>query len=107
MLYWNEIINDLAKYYLRGFVVHVLKFIWRSYKCSMCQPFVTRHQYDSLILPKQTWAYTTVAAILPFWYHGRWSGADVTKECLEKNFPLSSTLLRKLCVHYVNGFDTT
>jgi hypothetical protein len=23
-------------------VVHVWKFIWRSYKCSMCEPFVTR-----------------------------------------------------------------
>jgi hypothetical protein len=29
------------------------------------------------------------------------------KECLEKNFHLSSTLLRKLCVYYANGFDTT
>jgi hypothetical protein len=24
-----------------------------------------------------------------------------------KNFHLSSTLLRKLCVHHANGFDTT
>jgi hypothetical protein len=31
--------------------------------------------------------------------------ADVTKECLETNFHLSSTLLLKLCVHYSNGFD--
>jgi hypothetical protein len=54
MLYWNEIINDLAK-----------------------------------IL---TW---------------RWRGVNVTKECLEKNLYLSCTLLRKLCVHYANGFDTT
>jgi hypothetical protein len=29
------------------------------------------------------------------------------KEGLEKKFHLSSTLLRKLCVHYANGFDTT
>jgi hypothetical protein len=28
-----------------------------------------------------------------------------TKECLETNFHLSSTLLCKLCVHYTNGFD--
>jgi hypothetical protein len=27
------------------------------------------------------------------------------KEYLEKNFDLSSTLLRVLCVHYANGFD--
>jgi hypothetical protein len=47
MLYWNEIINELAKY------------------------------------------------------------LQNTKECLEKNFRLSSTLLRKLCVHYANGFDIT
>jgi hypothetical protein len=32
-------------------------------------------------------------------------GADVTKECLETKFHLSSTLLNKLCVHYANGFD--
>jgi hypothetical protein len=32
--------------------------------------------------------------------------ADVTKKCLETNFHLSSTLLRKLCVHYANSFDT-
>jgi hypothetical protein len=34
-----------------------------------------------------------------------WLGADVTKECLETNFHLSSTLLSKLFVHYANGFD--
>jgi hypothetical protein len=28
--------------YLHVFVVHVFKFIGRSYKCSMCEPFVTR-----------------------------------------------------------------
>jgi hypothetical protein len=33
-----------------------------------------------------------------------WRGSDVTKECLETNFHLSSTLLRKLCVHYANSF---
>jgi hypothetical protein len=54
MLYWNEIINDLAK---------ILTWPWR--------------------------------------------GADVTKECLEKCFNLSSMLLHKLCVHYANGFDAT
>ena len=50
---------------------------------------------------------TSVAAILLQWCQGRWRGADVTKECLEKNFHFSSTLLRKLCNHYANGFDTT
>jgi len=29
------------------------------------------------------------------------------KEHLEKSFHLSSALLRKLCVHYANDFDTT
>ena len=28
--------------YLHGFAVHVFKFIWRSDKCFMCEPFVTR-----------------------------------------------------------------
>jgi len=66
-----------------------------------------RYQYDSLILSKGTWAYTTVAAILFQWYQGHWCGADVMKEYLEKNFHLSSMLLRKLCVQYANSFDTT
>jgi hypothetical protein len=29
------------------------------------------------------------------------------KNAWEKNFHLSSTLLRKLCVHYANGFGAT
>jgi hypothetical protein len=29
----------------------------------------------------------------------------VTKETLETNVRFSSTLLRKLCAHYANGFD--
>jgi hypothetical protein len=28
--------------YLHGFAVHVFKFIWQSYKCSMFEPFVTQ-----------------------------------------------------------------
>jgi hypothetical protein len=44
-------------------------------------------------------------AILLQWCQGRWRGAGVTKECLETTFRLSSTLLRKLCVNYANGFD--
>jgi hypothetical protein len=60
-----------------------------------------RYQYDSRILPKQTWAYpvNTGNSCCDV------KGADVTKECLETNFHLSSTPLRKLCVHYANGFD--
>jgi hypothetical protein len=58
-----------------------------------------RYKYDSLILYKQTWA------ILIHWCQGNWYGGEVTKECLETNFHLSSTLLRKLCFHYANGFD--
>jgi len=75
----------------------------------LCVNFLShdRYQYDSLIQSKQTLAYTIVAAILFQWCQGRWRGVNVTKECLEKKFHLSSTLLRKLCVHYANGFDTT
>ena len=36
---------------------------------------------------------TTVTVILLQWCQGRWRCADVTKECLEKNFHLSSALL--------------
>ena len=43
MLYWNEIINDLAK---------ILTWF-----CSACLLSHDRYQYDSLILSKQTWAY--------------------------------------------------
>jgi ribosome-associated toxin RatA of RatAB toxin-antitoxin module len=57
-----------------------------------------RYQYHSLILSKQTWANPHQHL------QGRWLSADVTKECLETNFHLSSKLLRKLCVHYANGF---
>jgi hypothetical protein len=64
-----------------------------------------RYQYDSLILSKQTWAYTRQHVQQLLWCQGRWRGADVTKECLETSFHLSSTLLRKLCVHYGNGFN--
>jgi hypothetical protein len=60
-----------------------------------------RYQYDSLIVSKQTWAYpvNTCNSCCDV------KGADVTKECLGTNFNLSSTLLRKLCVHYANGSD--
>jgi hypothetical protein len=66
----------------------------------MCEPFLShdRYHYDSLILSKQTWAY-------PRQHLQQLTCADVTKECLETYFHLSSTLLRKLCVHYANGFD--
>jgi hypothetical protein len=64
-----------------------------------------RYQYDSLILSKQTWAYPRQHLQQLLWCQGRWRGTDVTKEYLETNFHLSSTLLRKMCVHYANGFD--
>jgi hypothetical protein len=64
-----------------------------------------RCQYDNLILSKQIWAYPRQYLQQLLRCQGRWRGADVTKECLETNFHLSSTLLRKLCVHYANGFD--
>jgi hypothetical protein len=63
------------------------------------------YQYDSLILSKQTWAYPRQHLQHLLWCQGRWRGVDVMKECLESNFHLSSALLRKLCVHYANGFD--
>jgi hypothetical protein len=58
-----------------------------------------------LILSKQTSTYPRQHLQQLLWCQGCWHGADVTKECLETNFHLSSTLLRKLCVHYANGFD--
>jgi hypothetical protein len=58
-----------------------------------------RYQYDSVILSKQTWAYPRQHLQQLLWY------AELTKECLETNFHLSSTLLRKFCVNYANGFD--
>jgi hypothetical protein len=64
-----------------------------------------RYQYYSLILSKQTWAYPRQHLQQLLWLQGRWRDADVTKECLETNFYLSSTLLCELCVHYANGFD--
>ena len=60
-----------------------------------------RYQYDSLILSKQTWAYPRQHLQQLLWcvvsvrLNLRGSGGMKT---------LSSTLLRKLCVHYANGF---
>jgi hypothetical protein len=63
-----------------------------------------RYQYDSLILPKQTeHILSTLETAVVMSRALTW--CDVTKECLETSFHLSSTLLRKLCVHYANGFD--
>jgi hypothetical protein len=72
----------------------------------VCEPFVTRQ-----ISIRQSDSVQTDLSICCqqlqklFWRQGRWRGADVTKECLETNFHLSSTLLRKLWVHCANGFD--
>jgi hypothetical protein len=67
-----------------------------------------RYQYDSLILSKQTWAYPCQHLQQLLWciISVRLNLPEV-EECLETNFHLSSTLLRKLCVHYANGFDNT
>jgi hypothetical protein len=43
--------------YSHGFVVHVFKFIWRSYICSVRAFCHTTDINTSLILSKQTWAY--------------------------------------------------
>jgi hypothetical protein len=58
--------------YVHGFVVHVFKFIWRSYKCYMYEPFVTRQisirQYNSvqtdLSIPSSTLATADVVLTL-------------------------------------------
>jgi hypothetical protein len=73
----------------------------------LCVSLLSRYkyQYDSLILSKQTWAYPGQHLQQLLWCQGHWRGADITKECLETNFHLSSILLRKLCVHYPNSFD--
>jgi hypothetical protein len=63
------------------------------------------NQYDSLILSKQAGPYPRRHLQQLLWCQGRWRGVDDTKECLETNFHLSSRLLRKLYVHYANGFD--
>jgi hypothetical protein len=105
MLYWNEIIMISPKY-LHGFVVHVFNFIWRRYKCSLCEPFVTRQisiRLSNYVPTDLSISCQQLQQLL--WCQGRWRGADVMKERLETNFHLSSTLLRKLCVHYGNGFD--
>jgi hypothetical protein len=105
MLYWKEIINDLTKPLTR-FCSKYFKFIWRSYKCSVCEPFVT---WQISILQSNS-VQTDLSISCQqlqqlLWCQGCWRGADVMTECLETNFHLSSMLLRKLCVHYANGFD--
>ena len=83
--------------------------LYDEVKNVMCVSLLShdRYQYDSLGLSKQTWAYTTVAAI---WFSNV-EVADVVltsrNDAWKKNFNLSSTLLRKLWVHYADGFDTT
>ena len=63
-----------------------------------------RYQYDSLNLSKQTWAYPrqhlATAVVMRCFSSFKLTGSGGTKT-------LSSTLLRKLCAHYANGFDTT
>jgi hypothetical protein len=46
MLYWNEIINDLAKY-LHGFVIHVLR-LYAKVTNVLCLSLLShdRYQYD-------------------------------------------------------------
>jgi hypothetical protein len=85
----------------------MFKSLYDEVKNVLCVSLLShdRYQYDSLILSKQTWAYPRQHLQQLLWYQGRYRGADVTKECLQTNFHLSSTLLRKLCVHCANGFD--
>jgi hypothetical protein len=74
----------------------------------MCEPFVTRQisiRYVNSVQTDLNISLSTLATAVVMSRALTW--CDVTKECLEKNFRLSSTLLRKLCVHYANGFDTT
>jgi hypothetical protein len=106
MLYWNKIINDLAKILTWFCSTH---FKIYSTKLQMFYVWALlshdRIQYDSLILSKQNWAYPHQHLQQLLWCQGCWRSADVTNECLKTNFHLSSTPQRKLCVHYANGFD--
>jgi hypothetical protein len=105
MLYWNEIIKDLAKI-LTCFCSTCVYIYMTKLQMFYVWAFVTRQ-----ISIRQSNSVQTDLSL--FCKHlqqllccqGRWRGADVRKECLEANFHISSTLLRKLCVHYANGFD--
>ena len=61
-----------------------------------------RYQYDSLILSKQTWAYPRQHLQQLLWCV---VSVRLNLPEVEERKTLSSTLLRKLCVHYANGFD--
>jgi hypothetical protein len=71
----------------------------------MCEPFVTRQisirQSNSVQTDLSISSSTLETALV---MSRALTCTDVTKECLETNFHLSSTLIRKLCVHYANGF---
>jgi hypothetical protein len=61
-----------------------------------------RYQYDSLILSKQTWAYSSQHL-----QRCDVRSADVvlTSRNWKQVFIFPLRYLRKLCVHYANGFD--
>ena len=76
-----------------------------SYKCSMCEPFVTRQisirQSNSVQTDLSISSSTLATAVVMRCFSSfKLTGSGGTKT-------LSATLLRKLCVHYANGFDTT
>jgi hypothetical protein len=81
-------------------------FIWQSYKCYMCEPFVTRQLsvwYSNSVQTDLSISLSTlaIAVLMLQWCQGRWRGADVTKECLEKSF-----FIFPLC-YYANCVSTT
>jgi hypothetical protein len=59
MLYWNEIINDLAKIPTRFCSNYLLLNLYDEVINVLCVSLFShdRYHYDSLILSKQTWAY--------------------------------------------------
>ena len=99
MLYWNKIINDLAKI-----------LTWFCSTCFevtnvLCVSLLShdRYQYDSLILSKQTWAYPHQHLQQLLWciVSVRLNLPEVEEW---KHCPLR---YYANCVHYANGFDTT
>ena len=76
-----------------------------SYKYSMCRLFVTRHisirESNSVQTDLSIYSSTLATAVVMLCFSSfKLTGSGGAKT-------LSSTLLRKLCVHYVNGFDNT
>jgi hypothetical protein len=68
MLYWNGIINDLAK--ILTWVLYMFSILYDEVTNVLCVSLLShdRYQYDSLILSKQTWAYPRQHLHQLLWY---------------------------------------